>query len=1085
MADPEDAAAAAAAGNEDDVEDLYADLDDQVAAALAAAGESGGSNPATDGEAEAEAPGAHHTEADANEAVDLGDGTAGYISSDEESEDDLHIVLNEDGAPPAPPPPAGRCEEGSEEGEVSGSCVKGLSTDGGRGKLIPPHKGIERDLEGNKLGELHRKGLFEKTTAPITGQGDRSHQHAFQKEFNFFLPRNRTVFDVDIEAFQEKPWRQHGVDLTDYFNFGLDEESWRKYCFDMEHFRHGTRTLANELSGLQQEFHYNLGLSKSVPKSEIYSVLKEGNGIAKPKGRAIHVEGGMHERLPSADMWPPRQRDSDVIQVNMMFPPSNRSSSDDRSTVNDKCITTKRCGPSNNHPGVDEYLKETSSVVDRVVDKEVHKRGSSECTRSKTVLGDSACAGAQSSTPDNSDMLSEESTEDFHFKRKRGKSNSNAFYVETNRKDEHVLSDFCRHASKSDQESSKGESHRYTPSPADDRYHKATKRQRMDEAGACISSRSLNNCQSDHHLHESGHRAKKELKRQSLAGGKHALFERQENTTDNYSSRYARKHKHKRSSSTFLGTNYRVHNQLCEKQEYLPLGRAALRNDEQCSADYNQRHRRSWREINDDEDIVGCYSARRWQQRHDDLHGSHSMLKAEVCDDIDGHMYRERRYEETRKIRHDRNGDDEFFHYTDYRFGKVLDPEDRRRCRSQSAESCDEHFRRSEHLVFDHFTHPDQLMLSHQANDNHRKSEKGWPGPAASLTFMRSRNRFIDNERIQNGKMKYNHDGYYEKKRQHDSVFDVDDIQQPALYTGSVAETGQCIRPVKRRVHADHSMNRKDRFNSSYQKGRRLMHGWSMISDRDLYVAEMHNSPKDIDVEAMCSPNDMRNSNNIPNIYDKIRHEVVNLQPRDTDNMLLIHRKRKFKRQGIEIRRVVESDSEGCLPADSDLHGSKHKNIHQKVRKPRAFRISRNQASEKSEQQKQQHVSNNQEYEEIEEGELIEQDHQDTASRSKSNHQRKVVLKSVIEASSACQGGVINATSKDADCSNGATGECDNKHILEVMKKMQKRSERFKASIATQKEEDEDRKESLAVTCDVDDIKNQRPARKRLWGCSG
>jgi hypothetical protein len=62
----------------------------------------------------------------------------------------------------------------------------------------------------------------------------------------------RTVFDVDIEAFQEKPWRQHGVDLTDYFNFGLDEESWRKYCFDMEHFRHGTRTLANELSGLQQ-----------------------------------------------------------------------------------------------------------------------------------------------------------------------------------------------------------------------------------------------------------------------------------------------------------------------------------------------------------------------------------------------------------------------------------------------------------------------------------------------------------------------------------------------------------------------------------------------------------------------------------------------------------------------------------------------------------------------------------------------------------------------------------------------------------------------------------------------------------------
>jgi hypothetical protein len=41
----------------------------------------------------------------------------------------------------------------------------------------------------------------------------------------------RTVFDINIEAFQQKPWRKHGVDLNDYFNFGLDEEGWRKYCF--------------------------------------------------------------------------------------------------------------------------------------------------------------------------------------------------------------------------------------------------------------------------------------------------------------------------------------------------------------------------------------------------------------------------------------------------------------------------------------------------------------------------------------------------------------------------------------------------------------------------------------------------------------------------------------------------------------------------------------------------------------------------------------------------------------------------------------------------------------------------------------
>jgi pre-mRNA 3'-end-processing factor FIP1 len=117
MADPADAGTATAEAKDEDVDDLYADLDDQVTAALAAAGESGGSN-AKDSDAEA----------DTNEAVDLGDGLAGYSSSsEEESEDDLHIVLNEDGCAPPPPSVGRRCEEESEEGEARGSLVKGLS----------------------------------------------------------------------------------------------------------------------------------------------------------------------------------------------------------------------------------------------------------------------------------------------------------------------------------------------------------------------------------------------------------------------------------------------------------------------------------------------------------------------------------------------------------------------------------------------------------------------------------------------------------------------------------------------------------------------------------------------------------------------------------------------------------------------------------------------------------------------------------------------------------------------------------------------------------------------------------------------
>lgn len=40
----------------------------------------------------------------------------------------------------------------------------------------------------------------------------------------------RTIFDVDIESFEEKPWKYPSVDVSDFFNFGLNEESWKDYC---------------------------------------------------------------------------------------------------------------------------------------------------------------------------------------------------------------------------------------------------------------------------------------------------------------------------------------------------------------------------------------------------------------------------------------------------------------------------------------------------------------------------------------------------------------------------------------------------------------------------------------------------------------------------------------------------------------------------------------------------------------------------------------------------------------------------------------------------------------------------------------
>lgn len=38
-----------------------------------------------------------------------------------------------------------------------------------------------------------------------------------------------SIYDVDPTTFAQKPWRKAGADLSDWFNFGFDEETWNRY----------------------------------------------------------------------------------------------------------------------------------------------------------------------------------------------------------------------------------------------------------------------------------------------------------------------------------------------------------------------------------------------------------------------------------------------------------------------------------------------------------------------------------------------------------------------------------------------------------------------------------------------------------------------------------------------------------------------------------------------------------------------------------------------------------------------------------------------------------------------------------------
>ena len=36
--------------------------------------------------------------------------------------------------------------------------------------------------------------------------------------------------NVDIDSLQDKPWQRPDSDLTDYFNYGFTENTWRLYA---------------------------------------------------------------------------------------------------------------------------------------------------------------------------------------------------------------------------------------------------------------------------------------------------------------------------------------------------------------------------------------------------------------------------------------------------------------------------------------------------------------------------------------------------------------------------------------------------------------------------------------------------------------------------------------------------------------------------------------------------------------------------------------------------------------------------------------------------------------------------------------
>ncbi|XP_019441246.1 PREDICTED: FIP1[V]-like protein isoform X1 [Lupinus angustifolius] len=168
----------------------------------------------------------------------------------------------------------------------------------------------------------------------------------------FTLPSHKTIFEVDIDSFEDKPWKYPGVDLSVFFNFDLNEDSWKDYCKQLEQLRlestMQSKIRVYESGRREQDYDPDLppelaaatgthdapvenanSVRSDVGQSDLIKCSARMRPPTFPTGRAIQVESGHGDRLPSIDTRPPRSRDSDaIIEIVLQDTPDDDSSAE-------------------------------------------------------------------------------------------------------------------------------------------------------------------------------------------------------------------------------------------------------------------------------------------------------------------------------------------------------------------------------------------------------------------------------------------------------------------------------------------------------------------------------------------------------------------------------------------------------------------------------------------------------------------------------------------------------------------------------------------------------------------------------------
>lgn len=112
--------------------------------------------------------------------------------------------------------------------------------------------------------------------------------------------QGQDIFDIDIDALTEKPWRRYGADLTDYFNYGFNEESWNVWRGKKERMVDARKQAESQMFGnpmmpgnMQQM------MAMMPPPQQMQAMMAQGAGMGMmPPEQMMAMMAGMSGMPP-------------------------------------------------------------------------------------------------------------------------------------------------------------------------------------------------------------------------------------------------------------------------------------------------------------------------------------------------------------------------------------------------------------------------------------------------------------------------------------------------------------------------------------------------------------------------------------------------------------------------------------------------------------------------------------------------------------------------------------------------------------------------------------------------------------------